>query len=112
MRATELLAATVVDTNGAGLGPVRDVRVAAGGADRFRVVGLVVGGGRFARIAHTWGYPAGRAVGPWALRALFADATRRARYVPADRVVDWDAREIRIDVAADELRPLAEVDAE
>ena len=105
MRASELLASQVVDSNGRPLGPVRDIRVER---DGFRVVGLVVGKGAFARVAHGWGYAEGRAQGPALLSWLTRRATRRARFIPADRVVDWGPGTVRIGGDARELEPLTE----
>lgn len=101
MRASELLATGVVDADGRELGPVRDVRLARrNGA--FVVVGLVVGGGRGSRVAHSWGYAEGRAQGPLLLRALTRGAARNARFVPAERVVEWSPS-VRIDCRGEEL---------
>ena len=103
MRATELLGRSVVDRDGVALGPVRDVRVVR---DDWRVVGLVVGDGRLARIAHGWGFTEGRAQGPWPLRALTAEAVRRARFVASEQVAAWGPGEVRLHVVAADLRPL------
>lgn len=106
MRASELLASELVDGTGRRLGPVRDIRVTR---DGFRVVGLVVGGGPFASIAHDWGYAYGRANGPWLLRALTRPATRRARFVPVERIADWGPGVVTISGEADDLPALAEI---
>ena len=76
-KASELLASEVVDVAGRRLGPVRDVRLSREG---FRVVGLVVGEGPFARIAHGWGYAEGRARGPALIAATCRSTIRRARW--------------------------------
>jgi hypothetical protein len=93
MRASELFAATVVDEDGRTLGRVHDIRISrdtSAGADGkgapIRVVGLAVGGGR---LVHTWGFAEGRATGPWLLRVITARGARRARFLPAEQVVDW-----------------------
>jgi sporulation protein YlmC with PRC-barrel domain len=99
MRASELLASQVRDEAGTRLGPVRDVRVSR---RDLRVVGIVVGDGPFAGMAHGWGFAEGRAQGPWVLRALTRRATARARFIPADAVVDWGPGEIV--VTAEEKR--------
>lgn len=112
MFATELLAAEVVDAEGVGLGPVRDVRLATEGSPRFRVVGIVVGGGRLAALAHAWGHAAGRAEGPALFRLSFRSARRQARFVPVADVASWGPGEVKLSVGAAELRPLTEVDAE
>ena len=93
----------MVDASGRDLGPVRDLRVTSAG---FEVVGLVVGGGRFARIAHAWGFAEGRATGPWILRRLVAPAVAAARFVPAERVRSWGPDRVALDCAEDRLRPL------
>ena len=105
MRASELLGSEVLDAAGRSLGPVRDLRVTA---DGLEVVGIVVGGGRFAGIAHRWGYAEGRAAGPWPLRALTASAVERARFVASERVVSWGPGTLRLNVEADALPPLRE----
>lgn len=113
MRLTELLGSTVVDAAGTSLGPVRDVRVVerqqGGPGARFRVSGLVIGGGFLARPAHAWGFAEGRASGPWLLRALTSQAVRQARFIPADRVADWGPGVVCITGRVADLPPLAEV---
>ncbi len=104
MRASELLASEVVDATGRRLGPVRDVLVHR---DGFGVVGLVVGDGPFAGIAHAWGYAEGRAQGPWLLRSLTRRATRNARFIPVEAVADWGPGVIAISADARDLRPLS-----
>ncbi len=106
MRGTELLAARVVDSAGADLGPVRDARVRRTPEGSLEIAGLVVGQGRFAHAAHAWGFAEGRTQGPWLFRALTAGATRAARYVPAGRVVEWGPARIRIDCAGADLESL------
>ncbi len=105
MRASELLASQVVDATGRRLGPVRDVRLTKKG---FRVVGLVIGRGPFAGIAHGWGYAEERAHGPALLSALTRRAIRNARFVPAERVIDWGPGVVTIDADARDLPPLQE----
>ena len=107
MRSSELLTASVVDSEGRDLGSVRDVRVAQRGGDLV-VVGLVVGEGRLAKAAHAWGYAEGRAQGPWLVRALTRRASRAARFVPAERVTEWEPG-VRLDCPESELRALSEV---
>lgn len=60
------------------------------------MTGIVIGEGRFAALAHSWGYAEGRAEGPWLFRRLTRDAVRRAEFVSADRIVDWGPGTIRI----------------
>ncbi len=103
MRASELLGSEVRDEAGRRLGPVRDIRVSRRG---FRVVGLVVGGGPLAGIAHGWGYAEGRAQGPWLFEALTRGATRQARFIPAERVLDWGPGEVVVAGGADDLPAL------
>jgi hypothetical protein len=105
VRVAELLASLVVDRNGRSLGPVRDVRV---GAD-LTIVGLVIGGGFLAGLAHAWGFAERRAAGPWLLRALTAPATRAARFVPAELVADWGPGRVRLTATASELPSLGEI---
>lgn len=105
MRASELLASEVVDASGRRLGPVRDIRVTR---DELRVAGLVIGDGPFAQIAHGWGYAEGRAQGPWLLAVLTRRATRQARFVTADRVVDWGPGEVKIGDEGNDLPPLSD----
>ncbi len=105
MRASELLRSEVVDARGRRLGPVRDIRITR---DGFRVAGIVVGGGPFASIAHGWGYAEGRAQGPWLLRVLTRRATRQARFVDANDVVDWGPGEVKIEGEPNQLVPLSD----
>lgn len=105
MRASDLLGADVVDATGRSLGPVRDLRVTP---DGMEVVGLVIGDGLLAGMAHAWGYTEGRALGPWALRALTAQARRRARFVPSHRVLEWGPSPVRVSGAAEDLPHLHE----
>jgi hypothetical protein len=109
MRASELLRAEVVDGEGRSLGRVRDVRIepADGATTRggFGVVGVVVSGGRW---SHACGFADGRAQGPWLLRVLLGRSAARARFVPARHVSDWGPGQVRLSVAAAQLRPLRE----
>lgn len=94
MRLSELLRAQVIDAGGRDLGPLRDVRLERDGPGPqdtrgYRVAGIVVGDGPFARLAHSWGYAEGRATGPWLLRALTSRAAEQAAFIPAADVVDW-----------------------
>jgi sporulation protein YlmC with PRC-barrel domain len=105
MRASKLLRADVVDETGRSLGPVRDLRITP---DSLEIVGLVVGGGPVADIAHGWGYAEGRAAGPWLLRAATGRAARRARMIPSGRVVAWGSETIQITGSWDDLPRLCE----
>lgn len=109
MRATEILGATVVDAAGGTVAPVRDIRLVERGG-RFRVAGLVVGDGFLAAVAHRTGFAAGRVAGPWLFRVLTRSAVRRARFVPVENVVSWEEGLLRLDVAAEDLPLLTEVD--
>lgn len=75
---------------------LRISRDASAGADvtgpPIRVVGLAVGGGR---LVHTWGFAEGRATGPWLLRVITARGVHRARFLPAEQVVDWGPGQVR-----------------
>lgn len=114
MRAAEIMRMPVYDSEGAPLGPVRDMRVVWEDApapppavpSSFEVVGLVVGDGRLARAAHAWGYAEGRAAAPWLLRKLFSPAIRGARFVPAETVRSWGPSAIELDCRRDDLPPL------
>ena len=105
MRASELLGAPVIDADGRSLGPVRDLRVTPNGLE---VVGLVVGNGRLAGLAHAWGYAEGRARGPWLLRALMASAARSTRFIAASQVADWGPGPVRITASAHQLPHLTD----
>lgn len=106
MRLSELIGSNVVDEDGRDLGPVRDVRLRRreppGGND-LEIAGLVVGGGRFAAPAHAWGFAEGRARGPWLLAALFRQAAAQARFIPADRVLEWHSPKVKMAGSADDL---------
>lgn len=104
MRASELLGADVIDATGARVGRVEDIRVEG---DSFALVGLVVGDGFIARLAHRWGYAQGRARGPWLLRRLMAGAVDAARFVPSGSVREWTPS-VRVTVAAGDLPSLRE----
>lgn len=117
MRASDLLGMRVVDGAGADLGPVRDLRVTwekdvasppVAVASRFEIAGVVVGGGRLARLAHAWGFTEGRATAPWIIRRLFAEAIAAARCVPAEQVRSWGPSAVVLGCRAGELRPLRE----
>ena len=110
MRATELLSSEVYERGGGRVGDVRDVRIAREGDGTFRVVGLVVGEGPLAEVAHAWGFAEGRASGPWVLRKLLEPASRQARFVPADEVTEWGPGRIEIARMLDELPHVREVD--
>jgi hypothetical protein len=97
------------DRAGGRVGDVRDVRVAHERDGTFRVVGLVVGEGPLAEIAHAWGFAEGRASGPWLFRALLEPASRQARFVPAEDVADWGPGRIEIKKTLDELHHVREV---
>jgi hypothetical protein len=111
MRATDLLSSTVVDETGTAVGRIHDIRITRhdpsddeGG--RFRIAGLAVGRGL---LAHAWGFAEKRAVGPWLLRAITARGSRTARFVPAERVIDWGPGLVRIRGRGDDLPHLHEV---
>lgn len=110
MRASELLRSVVIDASGERLGPVRDLRISRAEGERtgFRVAGLVIGGGRLAALAHAWGYAEGRTQGPAPLRRLTARASREARFVAAECVVDWGPGKIHINGLGADLPELSE----
>lgn len=109
MRASELLSSVVLDRSGRELGPVRDLRVrrVEGEAAGLEIAGLVVGDGPLAALAHAWGYAEGRSQGPWLLRRLTGGARRAARFIPAERVVDWGPGRVRVDAEFSQLAPLS-----
>jgi hypothetical protein len=94
MRLSELLEREAVDSNGAALGRVKDVRLVqdgpAGGAfgAALRIDGVVIGR---SAIGVRLGFHRGRVRGPWPLKVLFGGLERRACFVP------WDQLEIEDD---------------
>lgn len=105
MRASELLGTPVVDENGRALGLVRDLRLvvddAASAGSGYAIAALVVGepGARSAA-AHAWGFAQGRSAGPALLRRLLAPAAQRSLRVPAELVLDWGPRRVRVAVSS------------
>lgn len=97
MRLSELLKADVVDGAGRRIGTVRDVRLTGGPPDEpMTVAGLIVGDGPLAAFSHSSGFVAGRATGPWLLRAVARPAARRARFVAARDVTEWGSETVTI----------------
>jgi hypothetical protein len=112
MRISELLAARVVDERGREVGWVHDVRfarVSTASGEALEVTGLAVGpGGLRARAAHSWGFAEGRAQAPLLLEAPTRNAVRASRFIPAERVLDWNPPTLRIEGSARELEALTE----
>jgi hypothetical protein len=92
---SDLLLAPVFDAAGRDLGQVLDVRLAER-RGTFEVVGVDVGRGLWARLAHAWGYAAGRASGPWILRAVSARALRHVVFIRAEDVASWSANRVQL----------------
>ena len=103
MTLSALLASRVEDAAGRDVGPVRDVRLRGLGTSEACVAGIVVGRGRFAAIAHAWGFAEGAAQGPWVLRRLTDRAVHAARFVASEFVADWGPGTVRLTVTEDEL---------
>lgn len=95
MLATDLLEATVVDSDGRPLGRLHDVRLVRD-EEGIRATGLVVGSGAVAAVAHTWGYAERRTSGPWLLRKLLEPASRAARLVAAEDVAEWGSETVTL----------------
>ncbi len=92
MRVSELLAADVIDTDGARVGRVRGVRLVQDGPllggtqAAMRVDALLAGGGT---LGPRLGYDRGGVRGPLLLRWLFTRAEKRARTFSMSDL-DWD----------------------
>jgi hypothetical protein len=106
VRASEVLAADVVAESGERLGPVRDLLLCRSDDRTLEVIGLVVGDGFAAASAHSWGLAAGRVRAPWPLAALGSSARRRARFIPAGRIIEWGPETVRISGGSADLAPL------
>lgn len=105
MRASELLAARVVDESGRKLGQVIDVRV---DPSDWRLAGLVVARGWLGRLARPWGDAEGRMQGPAVFRVLTAPARSRLMFVSADRIAAWRIGEVRLRAGTANLPSLAD----
>lgn len=108
MRLSDLLHSRVVDAEGTDLGSVDDVRLVQDGplagafGASFRVEGLLIGHGG---IGVRLGFHRGGVKGPKPLAALFRAAEQRSRYASWDQVVAAADGEVRLGVAAADLRP-------
>jgi hypothetical protein len=107
MRGTELLGATVYDSDGRSVGAVRDLRLAMGGAavqdsgrPAYRLVALECGP---AGVAHRLGYGRRPLSGPWPLTVLVRAMIRRSVLVDWADVVSIHGGRIEIRRRRDEL---------
>ncbi|MDG9715611.1 PRC-barrel domain-containing protein [Streptomyces sp. DH24] len=92
MKATDLLGAEAVDTDGRRLGRVHDVRLARSGQDAaWRIDAVVVGP---SALAYRLGYAEHVVDGPRLLAALACRLGRRNRPVPWARVVSFRQRRL------------------
>ena len=99
MRLSELLGLSVIDSDGRGLGQVRDVRLVQDGpfiegfGHALRVEGLLVGGGA---LGVRLGIARAGVRGPWPLTTWFRWRERRARYIDWSDVAGHDERELHL----------------
>lgn len=107
MRATELLGATVYDSQGLPVGAVRDLRLRAGGptlpdsgSPAYRLASLECGP---VGVAHRLGYGQRPMNGPWPLTALLRWLVRRSVLVDWADVTGVDGSRITICRSRDEL---------
>ena len=106
MRASDLLGATVIDTDGRRRGDIADLRLDWDGpGGEIRLAGVVVDDGRLARFALASGALSGRLDRPALLVRLLRRAARNAQFVAADDVEEWPPGAVR--VRADAARLLA-----
>lgn len=109
MRLGELLNSPVVDSHGAAVGAVHDVRLVQDGpllegfGAALRIDALIIGTGS---VAVRLGYHRHRVKGPLLLSWLFTTLEKRARYVPWDKVDHWDGKTVALSCPADELSNL------
>jgi hypothetical protein len=95
----DLSRCVVVDSAGAVVGRVSDVRIVQDGPiergvqARFRVEALIVGSGG---IAERLGYIRNRVTGPWLLRAIFTRLEHRAKVIDVHDVAEWDEERLRL----------------
>jgi hypothetical protein len=108
MRATELLGATVYDSDGRAVGAVRDLRLAVGGEavpdsgrPAYRLAALECGP---VGVAHRLGYGRRPLNGPWPLTVLVRALIRHSVLVDWADVVSVRGNRIDIRRRRDELR--------
>lgn len=108
MRATELIGATVYDSDGVPVGGVRDLRLTAdgpavpgSGAPAYRLSALECGP---VGIAHRLGYGHRPMNGPWPLTVLLRALIRHSVLVDWDDVVSVDGSRIDLRRRRAELR--------
>jgi hypothetical protein len=99
MRASDLIGAPAYDENGRLAGIVRDLRVDADRAadGSFPILGLVLSdkGARPAAV-HACGFAQGQARGPALLRRIVGAADVRSRFVPVERILEWEPGRLKI----------------
>lgn len=92
MKATDLLGAEAVDTDGRRLGRVHDIRLARSGHDTpWHIDAVIVGP---AALAYRLGYSEHAVTGPWLLAALARWLGRRNRPIPWNQVVQVQQRRL------------------
>ncbi|MEU2271431.1 PRC-barrel domain-containing protein [Streptomyces olindensis] len=92
MKATDLLGAEAVDTEGSRLGRVHDIRLARSGHDApWRIDAVIVGP---SALAYRLGYSEHAVTGPGLLAALARRLGRRSRPIPWSRVVRVQQRRL------------------
>lgn len=92
MKATDLLGAEAVDTDGRRLGRVRDVRLARSGHDTaWRIDAVIVGP---SALAYRLGYAEHAVEGPWLVAVLAHRLGRRNRPIPWGRIVSFRQRRL------------------
>ncbi|MBQ1088637.1 PRC-barrel domain-containing protein [Streptomyces sp. B93] len=92
MKATDLLGAEAVDTDGHSLGRVHDVRLARSGRDApWRIEAVVVGP---SALAYRLGYAEDTVDGPYVLAALARRLGRRNRSIAWHRIVSVRQRRL------------------
>lgn len=111
MRATDLIGATVYDSDGQAVGPVRDLRLRVGGPPvpdsgrpAYRLVSLQCGP---AGAAHRLGYGHRPMNGPWPLTVIMRSLLRRSVLVDWTDIVRINGNRIDIRRRRDELSSAA-----
>ncbi|MER7407893.1 PRC-barrel domain-containing protein [Streptomyces sp. NPDC000070] len=92
MKATDLLGAEAVDTDGRRLGRVHDIRLARPGYDApWRIDAVIVGP---SALAYRLGYSEHAVTGPGLLAALARWLVRRSRPIPWNQVISVKQRRL------------------
>jgi hypothetical protein len=103
VRLSDLNRCVVVDSSGAELGRVSDIRIIQDGPIErgvqaaFRVEALIVGKGG---MAERLGFVRNRVTGPWLLREIFTRLEHRAKVVDVHDVERWDEEGLRLTLRA------------